>query len=136
MRRELGHPPPAARWAEAPAFAGECDQHFAKTVAAAEAREPARHHAAGEKFPQLAFDERRDTITAAAPARFGEKGLEVLADDAAEQALFRMAANVGLASSSEPSVTTTWPPTVWMRGGRISRRIGGSRGECSSSAVR
>ena len=60
---------------------------------AAEAGEPAGYDAAAEKRAQLALDEARQPFAAAAHAHLGEKGLEVLADHALEDAVPGMAAD-------------------------------------------
>ncbi|HSP98984.1 MAG TPA: hypothetical protein VL049_17315 [Candidatus Dormibacteraeota bacterium] len=62
--------------------------------------ETARHHAAGEKLAQLPLHEARQPLPAAALARLGEKGLEVLADDAVQDALLGLAAHVGVAPAA------------------------------------
>ncbi|HYC50610.1 MAG TPA: hypothetical protein VEB19_05805 [Gemmatimonadaceae bacterium] len=59
MRRELGHPPPAARRAEAPALAREGDENLVSAALTAKAGEAACERAAGEKLSQLVFDEAR-----------------------------------------------------------------------------
>ena len=65
-----------------------------RAVTTAKAREAARHHAAGEELPQLALNESRYTLAAAALACLGEEGLEVLAHHAVEHALLGLTAHV------------------------------------------
>ncbi len=72
-----------------------------RAVAAAKARETARHGATGQELAQLALDKARNPLTAAALARLGEKGLEVLADHSVQQTLLRLAPHVRLTPATE-----------------------------------
>ena len=78
VRGELAHAPAAARRTDAP-LARKCDEHLSRTAVAPEARKAARHHAAGQELAQLALHEPRQALAAAAQARLGQKGFEMLA---------------------------------------------------------
>ena len=67
---------------------------------AAEAGEAAGHDAAAEEGAQLALDEARQPLAAAAPPRLGEKGLEVLADHALQDAVLGVAAHAGVPAAA------------------------------------
>ena len=53
-----------------------------------------------EEGPQLALDEARQLVAAAALARLGEKGLEVLADDALEDAVPGVTRHAGVLAAA------------------------------------
>jgi len=104
MRRQFGHPPPTAGRAETPSLARERDQHLVEAVAAAKPREAAGHRAAGDELAQLPFHKPRHALTAAPPARLRQEALQVFADDRSQQALLGMAANIRLATATQPIV--------------------------------
>jgi hypothetical protein len=92
MRRRVGHPPAAARRAEAASLAREGDEAITATVVAVHAEEAVREDAAVEVGAELALDEpgyRRARLACTT-----EKGLELFADDAVEERLLRLVAFV------------------------------------------
>jgi hypothetical protein len=95
VRGEHRHAPAAAGGANPPPPAGEGDQDLARAAAAAEAGEAAGHDAAAQKGAQLALDEARQPRAAAALTGLGEKGLEVLAHHALQNAALGVAAHAG-----------------------------------------
>jgi len=85
--REARHAAPGTRRTETAPLARERDQQIGATLVAAEAGEAPRELPAGEKLPQLALDEARQTVTVAARAGLGEERLEVLVDEAVQRAV-------------------------------------------------
>jgi hypothetical protein len=57
----------------------------------------------GEELAQLPFDEARQSLAAAALARLGQKGFQVLADDTVQDGLLGLAAHGGLAPAAARS---------------------------------
>ena len=92
--RESRHATPATRRAEAASLAGERHQQVGTTIVAPEAGEAAREPAAREELPQLALDEARQAVTAAASARLGEKGFQVLVYEPVQRAVLGRARTV------------------------------------------
>ena len=93
---------PQARRADAP-LAGKGDEDLSRTAVAPEAREAARHRATGEELAQLALDEARHPVAAAALARLGQEGLEVVAHDTVQHGLLGLTAHVRLPPAAELS---------------------------------
>jgi hypothetical protein len=61
-----------------------------------------RHHAAGQELAQLAFHEPRQALAAAAQARLGQKGLEMLAHHLVQDGA------LGLAPAYDSSLAGGW----------------------------
>ena len=71
-------------------------------VGAPKACEPLRQEAAGQKLAQLPFDEPRQALSAAAQARLGQKGLQVLPDHLVQHRVLGPAPDVGRACAPQP----------------------------------
>jgi hypothetical protein len=95
VRGALAHAPAAARPADVP-LARKCDENLSRTAVTPESRKASRHRATGQELAQVPFHEARQPLPAAARARLGEKGLEVLAHHAVQDGLLGLAAHVGL----------------------------------------
>ena len=90
---ERAHAPTAARRTDPP-LARKGHQNLSRTAVAPEAGKAPCHDSTGHQLPQLALDEARQAVATAPLAGFGQEGLQVLADDTVQDALFRLAAHV------------------------------------------
>ena len=101
MRGGVGHAPTAARRAEAAALAGEGHELVLSAARAVHARKAVSQDAAVEVAAELALDEAWEPgATAFVGVR--EEGLEVLAQDAVEDACFGLSAFSRAARPSFP----------------------------------
>src|SRR5262245_24480700 len=78
MRRGVVHPPRGARWADAPAFAGQAHENVVTAGVAVNARESVSEDAAAPVVSKLPLDEPgKSAAIVAERARIGEQGREV-----------------------------------------------------------
>src|SRR5262245_36962405 len=73
VRGALGHASPAATGTDRATLARERHQAVQTTLAAVEARKPAREKAALQKFPKLLLYESRQGVALADAGRFGQE---------------------------------------------------------------
>jgi hypothetical protein len=83
------HPPSPAARAEAAALAGEGNQPLEGALAAPDPREATCEHATGEELSELPLDEARQPDAVRPLGRGAQEVLQVVADDAVENAVLR-----------------------------------------------
>jgi hypothetical protein len=78
MRRGVVHPPRGARWADAPAFAGQAHENVVTAGVAVNARESVSEDAAPQVVSKFPLDEPgKSAVIIAVRARVGEQGRQV-----------------------------------------------------------
>jgi hypothetical protein len=96
VRGTLRHAASATRCTEAASLARERHQPIVAAAVAVKPREPCGQAPAGEKFSELLLDETRQAFPVAPQGGFRTERLEVIADDAVEHGLQRIAGVIGV----------------------------------------
>jgi hypothetical protein len=95
MGGQIGHATGSAGRTETAPLAGKSDQDVPSTGRAVDAGKPVSKDAAGEEVPELADHEERESRTGRIGIDPGEKGLQILGENAIENGSLRSSAAVG-----------------------------------------